>query len=91
MFPPTSDRLDGGRASLPQPARATDRSAFLKSRVYAKLLRGLILERYQTFNGHSLAVATKAQDSEAFQIGKQIKTYATIGGVALDRDGNASG
>jgi hypothetical protein len=83
MFRPPSDGSGGGRASPPQPARATDRSAFLKSRVYAKLLRGLILKHYQTFTGISLAVATKAQNSEAFQIGKQIKTYATIGGLAF--------
>jgi hypothetical protein len=29
-----------------------NRSGFLKSRVYAKLLAGLILECYQTFNWH---------------------------------------
>jgi hypothetical protein len=55
------------------------------------LLRGLILEHYQTFTGISLAVATKAQNSEAFQIGKQIKTYATISGLASDSNANASG
>jgi len=54
----------------PASSDAADRSGFLKSRVYAKLLRCLILECYQTFNGSSLAIGRRLQNSGAYQIGK---------------------
>jgi len=42
--------------TLSLPLSATNQSwlptCFLKSRVYAKLLTGLFLKHYQTFNGH---------------------------------------
>jgi hypothetical protein len=43
---------------------------FLKSRVYAKLLMRLILERYQTFDGRAAKVELDGHDNEAYQIGK---------------------
>jgi len=46
--------LGGSRTHHSLPPSATNQSwlpaRFLKSRVYAKLLTGLISERYQTFN-----------------------------------------
>jgi hypothetical protein len=41
------------------------RVGFLKSRVYAKLFRSLILECYQTFNGYPLEFEPKATISIA--------------------------
>lgn len=49
---------------------------FPKSRVYAKLLRRLILECYQTFNGQMEDPGPRGHDSEAHQIGKPVNSYA---------------
>jgi hypothetical protein len=41
-----------GQPDPERPASATNRSGFLKSRLYAKSLMGPIWERYQAFNRH---------------------------------------
>jgi hypothetical protein len=45
-------------------------SRFLKSRVYAKLLRGLISICYQTFIGHSSAFQLMVLNTSDYEIGK---------------------
>jgi hypothetical protein len=43
---------DDGQPDVERLASTTNRSDFLKSRLYAKSLMGPILERYQPFNQH---------------------------------------
>jgi hypothetical protein len=54
---------------------------FLKSRVYAKLLRRLILKRYQAFNRYPLELGGKPTLAAAYRIGKQINRYAFVEGL----------
>jgi hypothetical protein len=60
----------GSRAHYSLPLSATTRAGFLKSRVYAKLGRGLFWKHYQTFNGHFACLCRDGQNSEAYRIGK---------------------
>jgi len=50
-------------ASLPE-------FGFLKSRVYAKLLRSLILKRYQAFNGYPAELGTGAHEIDCLSDGQ---------------------
>jgi hypothetical protein len=45
---------------------------FLKSRVYAKLLRRLILKCYQTFNRQRSGLERSAHDTAACEIGNKV-------------------
>jgi hypothetical protein len=42
------------------------------------------LKHYQTFSGISLAVTTRAENSEAYEIGKQFKCCAADGELDLN-------
>jgi hypothetical protein len=64
----------GGRQAGPQAAPSHFQTAFnnrfLKSRVHAKLLTGLILERYQTINKAQLHLSSSQVHRKVYKVGK---------------------
>jgi hypothetical protein len=77
-------RLVSRLASLPE-------FGFLKSRVYAKLLRRLILKRYQTFNGYPSQLGKGMHNIGSPADRQTAQSVSIRQGVDDTSPGNASG